>query len=83
MEGCDILDGSVKLTCKMDFGIPRYLIVVNFHGNSDQEYLGIPNCNNSNSKKLEMPRNSKFMANSTWNSQKVLGIPTQSTDDFP
>ena len=35
MEGCDILDGSVKLTCKMDFGIPRYLTVVNFHGNSD------------------------------------------------
>ena len=50
-------------------------LVVNFHGNSDWEFLGIPKCNNSGSKKLEIPR--KFQVYSqkdsefldiTWNS---------------
>lgn len=68
MEGCDILGGSVKLTCKMDFGIPMYFLGVIFHGNSDWQFLGIPACNNSGSKKLEIPRNSKFIANKTRNS---------------
>ena len=46
--------------------------------NSDWEFLGIPNYNNSGSKNLEIlknsqkfpeiPRNSKFIANRTWNS---------------
>ena len=36
--------------------------------NSDWEFLGIPNHNNSGSKNLEIPRNSKFIANKTWNS---------------
>ena len=36
--------------------------------NSDWEFLGIPNHNNSGSKNLEIPRNSKFIANRTWNS---------------
>ena len=38
---------------------------VNFHGKFG---LGIPNHNNAGSKNLEIPRNSKFIANRTWNS---------------
>ena len=51
--------------------------------NSDWEFLGIPNHNNSGSKNLEIPRNSKFIANRTWSSKEFLGIPTQSTNDHP
>ena len=32
------------------------------------EFLGVPNYNNSGSKNLEIPRNSKFIANRAWNS---------------
>ena len=38
--------------------------------NSDWEFLEIPNCNNSGSKTLEIPRNSKLIANRTWNSYR-------------
>ena len=64
--------------------------------NSDWEFLeipGIPNYYNSGSKSLEIPknsqkfpefpRNSRFIANRTWNSWEFLGIPTQSANDFP
>ena len=74
--------------CKMDFGIPRNK-GVNFHG---KFRLGIPNHNNSSSKNLEIPRNSKKFPEIPRNSQKFqvysqqdlefLGIPTQSTNDF-
>ena len=64
------------------FGIPKKFFLgissnkgVNFHGKFG---LGIPNHNNSGSKNLEIPRNSqkfpeiprnsKFVANRTWNS---------------
>ena len=43
----------------MDFGIPRNK-GVNFMVNSNWEFLGIPNHNNSGSENLEIP----------WNSQK-------------
>ena len=56
----------------MAFGIPRNFFLgiprnkgVNFHGKFG---LGIPNHNNSGSKNLDIPRNSKFIANRTWNS---------------
>ena len=52
--------------CKMDFGIPRNK-GANFHGKFG---LGIPKHNNSGSKNLEIPRNSKFIANRTWNSKE-------------
>ena len=62
----------LTLPCEMDFGIPRNFFPgipgnkgVNFHGKFG---LGIPNHNNSGSKNLEIPRNSKFIANRTWNS---------------
>ena len=45
--------------------------------------MGIPYCNNTGSKNLEIPRNSKLIANRTLNSQEFPGIPTQSTNDFP
>ena len=51
----------------MDFGIPRNKVRI-FMVNVDWEFLGIPNCNNSGSKNLEIPRNSKLMTNRTWNS---------------
>ena len=36
--------------------------------NVDWKFLGIPNRNNSGSKTLEIPRNSKLIANRIWNS---------------
>ena len=51
----------------MDFGIPRNKVRI-FMVNVDWEFLGIPNCNNSGSKNLEIPRNSKLITNRTWNS---------------
>ena len=42
----------------MDFGIPRNK-GVNFMVNSNWEFLGIPNHNNSGSENLEIPRNSQ------------------------
>ena len=49
----------------MDFGIPRIILGIFplgikmwiFTVNSDREFLGIPNHNNSGSKNLEIPRN--------------------------
>ena len=59
---CYLLD----YPCEMDFGISRKGIRgVNFHAKFG---LGSPNYNNSGSKNLEIPRNSKFIANRTWNS---------------
>ena len=64
-------------------GIPRSFFLGRikvwiFTVNSDWEFLGIPNHNSSGSKNLEIPRNSqklpeisrnsKFIANRTWNS---------------
>ena len=50
----------------MAFGIPRNK-GVNFQGKFGLGILGIPK-HNSGSKNLEIPRNSKFIANRTWNS---------------
>ena len=50
----------------MAFGIPRNK-GVNFQGKFGLGILGIPK-HNSGSKNLEIPRNSKFIANMTWNS---------------
>ena len=44
------------------------------------EFLGIPNCNNT---QVQKPRNSqKFQVNCQQDFE-LQGIPTQSTNDFP
>ena len=72
----------------MDFGITRnswdYPRGVSFHGKFG---LGIPNFNNSSSKNLEIPKNSRkfpeIPSNHNRQDLEFLGIPTQSTNDFP
>ena len=53
---------------------------MNFHGKFE---MGIPNCDNTGSKNLEILINSKLIANRTLNSKEFPGIPTQSTNNFP
>ena len=69
----------------MDFGIPRNKVWISTV-NSDWEFLGIPNRNNSGSKNLEILRNSqKFPEIPSYSQQdlELLGITTQSSNDFP
>ena len=65
--------------CEMDFGIPR-IKGVNFHGKFG---LRIPNYYNCGSKNLEIPKNSRKFQVYSQQDLEFLGIPTQSTNDFP
>ena len=63
----------------MAFGIPRIFLGIKvwiFTVNSDWEFLGIPNHNNSGSKNLEIPRNSQKFPEIPRNSQKFPEIPS-------
>ena len=69
-----MLSSSMSVVCTYHCTLVKWLLEflgiprnkgVNFHGKFG---LGIPNHNNSGSKNLEIPRNSKFIANRTWNS---------------
>ena len=51
--------------------------------NLDWEFLGIPSHNNSGSKNLENPRSSQKSQVYSQQDMEFLGIPTQSTNDFP
>ena len=66
------VDGTTLAKWLLEFlGIPRIFLGIKvwiFTVNSDWEFLGIPKHNNSGSKNLEIPINSKFIANRTWNS---------------
>ena len=53
-----------------------------FTVNSDWEFLGIPNHNNSDSKNLEIPKNSQKFQVYSPEDLEFLGIPTQSTNEF-
>ena len=66
----------------MAFGIPRNK-GVNFQGKFGLGILGIPKHNNSGSKNLEIPRNSQKFQVYSQHDLEFLGIPTQSTNDFP
>ena len=65
-NGCKLFVKTLAKWILEFLGIPRNK-GANFHGKFG---LGIPKHNNSGSKNLEIPRNSKFIANRTWNSKE-------------